>query len=540
MPHRDGQMTRSLIVGSGASAAGAALALLADPLQEVSVIDIGHRLDASRREAIDRMAATSPSLWNESDLSAIRTQPVGRRTKGLPQKRSYGSAYPFADVGQLHDVIGAGHANGSVISAAYGGLTNVWGAQVMPFSRSTFADWPVDYATMEPHYRAVLESIPYAAEEDSLAENFPLVIEGQCLPPLAPRTAAVLANVSKHEASLRRLGVAVGRARLAFQSRACVRCGLCMTGCPYSLIYSASQTFDRLRREHRIRYHEGLLAVEVGQAEDVPYLIAKDVGTGAFERFEADRIYIGCGAVGTTRLVLSSLNVFDQDIEMRESAQFVIPMASRIPTPDPRGAHEFTLNQFNMTVSLDDKALDISQIHFYPHNDALVDALPSVLRSRLGSPIAGHLLRRLTVGLGYLPSWESPAMRVRITKPSKTTDLPGIIVSGDQQSAFANSMFRQVALRMLKVAPKLDLWPVLPMAFLSAPGKSYHFGGSLPHRLTPVDGPLTTDLQGRLRQWSRVHMVDASVFPTVPATTFTLTIMANAHRIATDSLRTSL
>ena len=62
-----------------------------------------------------------------------------------------------------------------------------------------------------------------------------------------------------------------------------------MTGCPYSLIYSASQTFDRLRREHRIRYHEGLLAVEVGQSEDVPYVIAKDVETGAYERFEADR-----------------------------------------------------------------------------------------------------------------------------------------------------------------------------------------------------------------------------------------------------------
>ena len=131
-------------------------------------------------------------------------------------------------------------------------------------------------------------------------------------------------------------------------------------------------------------------------------------------------------------------------------------------------------------------------------------------------------------------------MRIRITEPSKRTELPGIVVSGDEQSAFANPMFRKVALRMLKIAPKLDLWPVLPLAFLSAPGKSYHFGGSLPHRSAPVDGPLTTDALGRLRQWSRVHMVDASVFPSVPATTFTLTIMANAHRIATDSLRTSL
>ena len=33
-----------------------------------------------------------------------------------------------------------------------------------------------------------------------------------------------------------------------------------------------------------------------------------------------------------------------------------------------------------------------------------------------------------------------------------------------------------------------------------------------------------------------IHLVDASVFPTVPATTFTLTIMANAHRIASESL----
>jgi choline dehydrogenase-like flavoprotein len=36
--------------------------------------------------------------------------------------------------------------------------------------------------------------------------------------------------------------------------------------------------------------------------------------------------------------------------------------------------------------------------------------------------------------------------------------------------------------------------------------------------------------------WTRVHLADASVFPTVPATTFTLTIMANAHRIVSSVL----
>jgi choline dehydrogenase-like flavoprotein len=43
---------------------------------------------------------------------------------------------------------------------------------------------------------------------------------------------------------------------------------------------------------------------------------------------------------------------------------------------------------------------------------------------------------------------------------------------------------------------------------------------------------LETDLLGRPAEMNRVHLVDSSVFPTVPPTTITLTAMANARRIA--------
>jgi ferredoxin len=534
------KVTRSLIIGSGPAAAGTALALSGDPTEEITVVDIGHRLDPHRQRIVDRMAAVAPDGWDEEDVTFVQAQPVGAGGKGLPQKRSYGSAYPFEDVGQLSEVLGVGHANGSVVSGAYGGLSNVWGSQVMPFTSATFSSWPISLEEMESHYRAILSEIPYAAEEDALARHFPLIGPAAGLPPLAPRSLAVLDAFDRHESFLDRNGVTVGRARLAFNAPSCVRCGLCMTGCPYSLIYSAAQTFDRLRNDRRVAYHDNLLALEVGQVGDVPYVVTRDLRSGDHCRFEADRIFVGCGAVGSTRLVLGSLNLFDENIELAESAQFVVPMVSRRPTPDPRERGEFTLNQFNMAVSLDEEWLDVAQIHFYPHNAALVDALPAPLKTRLGEPIANQLLRRLTVGLGYLPSWESPAMRMKITAPSGSNDLAGIVVSGDERGAAGNQMFRRVARRMLIAAPKLDLWPLIPMAFLSAPGKSYHFGGSFPHRASPADGQLTTDRLGRLAAWSRVHIVDASVFPTVPATTFTLTIMANAHRIATESMAGSV
>ncbi len=405
----------------------------------------------------------------------------------------------------------------------------------MPYTPASFRRWPVGWVEMEAHYRAILGHIPFAADEDALEERFPRLVEARPLPPLAPRSAAVTGAAERHRPALERAGVTIGRARLAFDAGKCVRCGLCMTGCPYSLIYSSAQTFDRLRSEERIEYRDGLLAVEVGE-DDVPFVIARDLRSGAHHRMEADRVFVACGAMGTTRLVLGSLALFDQEVALGESAQFVAPMFSFKPVADPRSESEFTLNQFNMVVALDDRWEDTSQIHFYPHNPAVLEALPSPLATRAGEPVTRQLVRRLTVGLGYLPSWESPSIRVKLLRNPGSDGLPAAVVSGDEQHAWGNRMLRRVVRRMVRAAPLIDLWPALPSISLSGPGHSYHFGGSFPHRTEPADGPLTTDRLGRLRFWPRVHLVDASVFPTVPATTFTLTVMANAHRIASETL----
>jgi len=49
---------------------------------------------------------------------------------------------------------------------------------------------------------------------------------------------------------------------------------------------------------------------------------------------------------------------------------------------------------------------------------------------------------------------------------------------------------------------------------------------------------LESDVLGRPVGFTRVHAVDSTVFPTVPAAPPTLTIMANAYRIAAWSQTT--
>jgi hypothetical protein len=251
---------------------------------------------------------------------------------------------------------------------------------------------------------------------------------------------------------------------------------------------------------------------------------------------------VGCGAIGTTRLILGSLGS-DRPVHLSESAQFVLPMISAKPTPDPRTRREFTLNQFNMVIGRDDDGFDVSQIHFYPFNRAYYDALPGFLKHRAAAFATDRLLSRLTVGLGYLPSWASPKVRVTAQAPAAPDELPQITLASEGFSEAkvrgkdVPPMLVDVMKRIRKAAPYLDLWPVTPQMLWSGGAKSYHFGGSFPHASEPDVGRATTDRLGRLTRWDRIHLIDGSVFPNVPATTFTLTVMANSHRIASEAMK---
>jgi hypothetical protein len=61
------------------------------------------------------------------------------------------------------------------------------------------------------------------------------------------------------------------------------------------------------------------------------------------------------------------------------------------------------------------------------------------------------------------------------------------------------------------------------------PGRGFHTGSSFPMSKSP--NGLESDLLGRPAGLTRTHVVDSSVLPSIPATTITFTVMANAHRI---------
>ena len=241
-------MTTSLIIGSGVAAAGTALALSRREDLQITVVDIGLELENERQQLIDSLGSSTPDKWDVQVVESISQQQADSRNRRVPEKRVFGSNYPFRNVGQLGSLTVADGAEKSLISPAYGGFSNVWGSQLMPFTEPIFESWPVSATVMRRHYEAILRQIPFAGEEDDLANNFPLMCPPAALPPNSPRSLRVLNAYERNRTKLNERGITIGKARLGLAATNCIRCGMCMTGCPYGLIYSAAQTFDKLRR----------------------------------------------------------------------------------------------------------------------------------------------------------------------------------------------------------------------------------------------------------------------------------------------------
>ncbi|MBE1547945.1 choline dehydrogenase-like flavoprotein [Mycobacterium sp. OAS707] len=523
-----------VIVGSGPSAAAAALALDETPDVAITVLDLGGELESERVTARSAMARTAPDSWRPNDLQLVSARPESGSPGELPTKQIYGSNFPFQDFGQLDRIGADAGANRLVVSGAYGGFSNTWGAQVMPYSTGTFRTWPIARSDLEPHYRDVLERIPYAAESDDLEETFPLMGAPDRLPKVTARTAGVLRRYEKHRIKVRAQGVIVGHARLALRASACRLCGLCMTGCPYELIYSASQTFDELRSRRRVAYRSGVRVHRIEERDDGVSVHAIEIATRQPVTLRADKVFIGAGAIGTTRIVANSLGLTDRTVRMAESVQYMVPFLSRKPETRLSQQGEFTLNQFNLFVSFDSDGKDAALVHCYPYNDIMVDALPAVVATGPLSALGRRGLRHLTVGLGYLPSWASPSVDLRIGLAEEDGTLPPVRVKSGENE-MTKPMLKRVIRQLRRCGPALDLFPIPGQTRISAPAKSYHFGGSFP-MTSGGEGEFRSDLLGRVGPWRNVHLIDGSVFPTVPATTFTLTVMANAHRIAADAV----
>jgi ferredoxin len=520
-----------IVVGAGPTAVAAAKALVAAGTR-VIVLDTGLSLEPEREAARRRMAATTPEMWQPSDQALTRFSANGASGPGY--KRLFGSDLAFRDDGALQ--LSAAPGVGARPSYALGGLSNVWGAGLLPYTDRDLADWPIAAAELADGYRAVLGFVPYAAEDDELAEHYPLlrVPDGPLIRTQAGE--ALLTRLRRHRHALGAAGYRFGASRLAVRvghpapSNGCIYCGHCLDGCPYGHIYNAAQTIEELRREGLIEYRPGVHVDRVSERNGEVLIEATVLAGGPGITLQAPRVFLAAGAISTT-VILQRSGLLPPRAEIADSQTLYLPFAwaGRVGQTGREPGH--TLAQ--TSIVLDDPDVSVNPIHItlYTYNDGLSerarDSHPRL--SALLGPTLASITRRLAIGICFFHSDDSDRVATNWERNSESVRLDPVL---NPTTRITVTRFQRALRRSLG---RIGLVPLTPLAEIAPPGGGYHYGASIPMSSNPDFGEC--DTLGRPSTTQRIHVVDGSCFPSVPGGAITFSAMANAHRIATAATR---
>jgi choline dehydrogenase-like flavoprotein len=518
------------IIGSGITGLTVAKALIDRGYRPI-VLDVGKTLDSDRRIIVDRLSQISRSNWAPEDEKQITFNPTLGSPFG-PKKLAFGSDYIYG--GNSNDASIEGWEQGPNPTFARGGYSTVWGASMLPTDDCDMTDWPIRRADLEPYYRKVLKDLPLSGREDYLNRNFPLYKsnpEPINIPPLAQ---AFLRTLNRSNLDKTRNDFLFGQARLAVRAvkdqmgNQCMYCGICLSGCVYGAIYSADQELLQLERAGLIEYRPNILVRSLEEKQDKVSVIFDSVD-GQRKKAKFSRIFLAAGAVNSTRIVLESKQLYNREATMKTTQGFYIPILCLHSKP-------FNWPNVNTLPALflefKHKRISNHWIHVQitADHDLMMQKLNfDRIRNSFRDKILKQGFKRLLLAHGNLHSEHAGKYSLKLRPGSG--DGRNTLVIKAKPSAISHRTAWHAATYMSLFGLKLRSVFLLPFLHISQSGQGQHFGGTLPMSARNND-ELETDLLGRPTGWNRIHVVDSSIFPSIPGTTIALLAMANARRIA--------
>ncbi len=413
----------------------------------------------------------------------------------------------------------------AVGSLAQGGLSNSWGCGVACLSSRELADFPFPAAELEGAYAAITHRIGVSgAIDDDLSDYFGL--DRWATSPIAmDRLHEYLERryASRRE-SLRAMGFNLGRSRVAALSRdkdgrmACDLSGNCLWGCSRKALYSAAYDLPDLRTHENFSYRPGFIVDAVSstaQGASIHGIDATDTVS-----FFGRSVLLAAGTLASTRLAMKMLDL-REPVAMQScpTAAFLLWMPRMLGLPR---SPAFGLGQLSFSLKLDDEHSGFGST-FSTTGIPVAEFLQHLPMSRRnGIDLLKHLLSSCVVGNFFLPG--------HLSESTARLEPDGSLRITGGYSERVRPIMSIARTRLSRAFRTLGAW-TLPGSFsVGVPGSDVHYACTLPMRANPKVGE--TDGAGRLAGSEGVYVVDGACLPSLSEKSHTLTLMANADRIA--------
>lgn len=525
-----------VVVGSGLAAIGTIRALIASG-EHPLVFDIGYTLPSHLEQLRQTMAKCSPSEWNSGQREVLaKNEEVSGKI--VPRKLVMGSSYFYSSEQGDLPAEGSFQSGTPPWSPARGGFSVGWGAAVLPPAKTDLAGWPVSHSEMLSYARIATDGMPLSEPIDDLTPIFGSLRDGNTATISLSRGQLKLLRVLRMKTGDHPTPqVLVGQSRLLTESRAglqksCRRCGYCSAGCVYDSIYSAEQDITSWVAEGKVSYQSGVQVFRVAEQNDVVRI--DFVREGKIQSVEADRLFLAAGAVSSSRILLNSASLPLDTVTLHRTGGVLQAFGSlrsfEIAWPEVNTQTSHIIELCSEDVSPYWAHVQVGQPNeLLLRKLGVTEAINPSLRQRIVKRAAGHLITTmLNVNSEHGPRYEMRVVQRREGIPPVETrqTWPG----------HGRQTVNALSDRLGKFLHRAGFWSIPFARQDSAAAQGYHFGASFPMATRP-GSDTDTDTLGRPFGWTRVHVVDTSVLPAIPATGIGLVAMANAYRIAYESMK---
>ncbi len=527
-----------VVIGTGLGGVGAVKALVGRGIQPI-VLDVGTPLPPDVAADARLLRSKDPQDWSLDDVQRFAPRDTVGRGPLVPRKSILGSEY-FYGGGDLRAEMDTDFKVGlPPYSEAIGGFSAGWGGAFLPIHEDDMADWPIEHGRLIDAMRACVADLAIHEPSDDISRTFPSLGTGKRSArrvSRAERRILTRLEGARPRAPLSRFVVGQSRLLTDFSDESgnhCRYCGRCSSGCVFGSIYKTSDEIEAMIARRLIDYRSGLRVERIDSGESGPVIRARDVLTDQPVSIEADRVFVAMGAVQSSVLYLRSMNIVGLPITIRRTGGFVQPLfsMSRLPLDWPE-----VNTQSSIFAEFKVPELSNNWVHaqISPANELVLGRIGiNGGRSRRRGPIVRtRIAEHLAVALVNIHSSLGPDFEIRLQHTQGGKAIVESRQTMSDEARLAQHLISRAFLNTMRSAGFPTSRLIQQGSFTIA---GFHFGASLPMSALPTSD-FDTDTLGRPAGWSTVHFVDTSVLPSIPATTVGLLAMANAYRIASESV----
>jgi hypothetical protein len=394
-------------------------------------------------------------------------------------------------------------------SNLYGGLTTFWGGTSATFSSNDLKDWPLEFEDLEPYYSFLSNILPITRPSlVGTSENNFKYIETVGAPFMINNLKNIINNnkdTDKYHLSSSYPMLVNSYSNL--QHFNCSYPGICSKNCKNHGAFKTYEYFNKLIGENNNFKYYNKAVKKISDKKTKLFFMDGD-------EYSFDKIYICSGAINTSKILINSFDI-KEGLNIADNGLIQFPLFNFDSKNEVSGYDNFVSTNLIIN-SRNKKSLVENQWQVNQCFQYIFDYHFPVYLTSMRDIVAKYAQKRALIMRGYTDSTENNIYNINKSDSDKfilkTIDIPiktNLFESGSiLRNILSKNHFKSIS--SLNISNKT----------------SGHYGSTTPYKEGFFNIPINSEVL------KNIYICDSSTFNTMPSSSPTLTIMANAARVS--------